>query len=361
MNESLRRQVEEFAFRYGRGYDTYLVTEFNRQYFWGANRCGLVSFVRQGRYVFVIGGLIGPMEHWGELLADFLTFCLAKRYRPSFFNVDGVQASFLRLAGFEVTKVGEDAVIDLAECSWKGKDFEWVRRQTNYCQRQGLIVEELTSDSHTPQQRDALLEEAQQISRDFLRSKPHGGQMRYFVGRFDPANLGRRRMFIARAEQGQGRVEGFLLCNPAHDGKLWAIEMFRQRKDAPRGVVPFLMHRSMCILQAEQTPQVSLCMIPAVRCQEPLEGDSKLLRWFMRMSHYLGPIYDLQGMYHFKSRFRPRFESCYFCAYPKTNLWMLRASLMAWGADRIHPIRLVVRLVKHYFRRDRRATLAQPE
>jgi phosphatidylglycerol lysyltransferase len=189
--------------------------------------------------------------------------------------------------------------------------------------------------------------------------------MRYFVGRYDPAKLGRRRLFIARAKPaadgGAGRIEGFLLANPAFGGDTWAFEMFRQRADAVRGVIPFLMHQSMLAMQAEKTPLASLCMIPALHCQTPLDGDSKLLRWFMKMSHYLGPIYDLQGMYHFKSRFRPRLEPCYLAAYPKATLWMLRASLMAWGADRINPLRLAIRLAKHFFRRKSRATLAKAD
>jgi hypothetical protein len=40
---------------------------------------------------------------------------------------------------------------------------------------------------------------------------------------------------------------------------------------------------------------------------------------------------------------------------------MLRASLMVWGADRMNPFRLAIRLVKQFFRRKSRATLAQPE
>jgi phosphatidylglycerol lysyltransferase len=360
MDAALQELVEEYAFRYGRAYDSYLVVELNRQYFWGSNRSGLISFVRQGRYAFVIGGMLGPPERWSDLLAEFLEFCKARRWRPGFFNVDAEQAAVFREAGFEVTKAGEDAIIDLAGRTWKGKDFEWVRRQSNFCQRQGLVVSEVTAESCSPSERAAIMEETQAISRDFLRSKPHGGQMRYFVGKFNPANLGRRRLFIARAEKGAGRIEGFLLANPAYGGDLWAFEMFRQRHDAVRGVVPFLMHQAMLAMQKEKTPRASLCMIPALNCQAPLEGDSKLLRWFMRMSRYLGPIYDLSGMYHFKSRFRPRFEGCYFAAYPKATLWMLRASLMVWGADRINPFRLAIRLVKHFFRRKSRATLAQP-
>ena len=43
------------------------------------------------------------------------------------------------LAGFQATKWGEEALVDLPDCTWSGKDYEWVRRQSNYCRRQGLV------------------------------------------------------------------------------------------------------------------------------------------------------------------------------------------------------------------------------
>src|SRR5690606_26770062 len=131
---------------------------------------------------FVIGGLLAPREHWPALLSEFLEFCRVKKYRPAFFNIDREQAEVMRSAGFEVTKVGEDAIVDLAACTWKGKDYEWVRRQTNFCLRQGLVVSEVAIDRLAAEERARLLAETEEISRDFLRRKPHGAQMRYFVG-----------------------------------------------------------------------------------------------------------------------------------------------------------------------------------
>jgi len=36
--------------------------------------------------------------------------------------------------------------------------------------------------------------------------------------------------------------------------------------------------------------------------------------------NHLNALFDFAGVYHFKSRFRPRYESRYICAFPRTTL-----------------------------------------
>ena len=40
----------------------------------------------------------------------------------------------------------------------------------------------------------------------------------------------------------------------------------------------------------------------------------------LSLSRYFGFIFDVAGMYHFKSRFRPRFEDRFICACPAMTL-----------------------------------------
>src|SRR5690606_407689 len=143
-------------------------------------------------------------------------------------------------------------------------------------------------------------------SGQFLDRSPHGRTMRYFVGRFDPAGLHRRRVFAAIADGGRirGRVEGFIVCTPYRDGKAWAIEMYRSRSDAVRGTIPFLVHHTMQTLKEEGVEEASLCLMPAAGCEHRRAGDSGLIHAYIRFTHrYLNFILDTPGIYHFKTRF----------------------------------------------------------
>ena len=55
--------LEEFVFRHGPYFDSYLATEPGRWNFWSRNRRGLISYVQHGRVVLAVGGLIAPDDH----------------------------------------------------------------------------------------------------------------------------------------------------------------------------------------------------------------------------------------------------------------------------------------------------------
>ena len=70
----------------------------------------------------------------------------------TFYNIADDDLPLFREAGFQITKWGEEALVDLADCRWEGKAYEWVRRQSNYCRRRGLefaecIREEMSADA----------------------------------------------------------------------------------------------------------------------------------------------------------------------------------------------------------------------
>jgi phosphatidylglycerol lysyltransferase len=280
--------------------------------------------------------------------------------------------------GFQATKLGEEATIDIDQWSCRGKSFEWLRRQVNYCRRQGLSVTQLAREDYSTRGWRSVLAELAQVSAAFLSAKPQAGELRFLDGAFDPESLGRRRIFVARSETGHnnvetghndvdnaqgplGRIEGFLVCNPFHNGRGWAFEIYRQRPDAVRGTIPFLMHEAIQTLREENAQRVSLCLVPGLRADEALPHDSALVRRGLTIgSRYFNFIFDTAGLYHYKSRFRPNFESRYLCARPAVTLgsaWSLVRLLGVLDIDAGKLARVIAHRLRH---RGHRATLAQP-
>ncbi len=358
MDASAIARLEAMAFRYGRSFDSYLVMDLDRLYFWSSGGLAVLGFVLRGAYAVVIGGLIGPDEARESLLTEFMDRCQREGWTACFGMAAEPDLPLFDRHGFQSTKIGEDALIDLRRCTWEGKAYEWVRRQANYCGRQGLVCREVGGpETETGRGRDRMPELAE-ISEQFLDRTPHGRTMRYFVGRFDPGLLHRRRVFAAIAEGGAGRAEAFVVCTPYRDGAGWAIEMYRSRADAVRGATPFLMREVMRAFKEEGVEEVSLCLMPAAGCDARRPGDSWLIHTYARVTHrYLNIVLDTRGIYHFKTRFRPRCESRYCCVWPKASARPLHAMLSAWGTLTFSPWRAVGRGVRRVRVRRQRATL----
>ncbi|HUY33309.1 MAG TPA: DUF2156 domain-containing protein [Pirellulales bacterium] len=354
--------LEEYAYRYGRTYDSYLVNDADRECFWSRDGEGAVGFVRRGRYLKVGGGLLAPDECKGALLAELVEHSERHGQCLSFYNVTDDDLPLFREFGFQVTKWGEEAIVDLPERTWQGKSFEWVRRQTNYCKRQGLALEECRRDELSTVEWGDLLSEFSDMSAALLAAKPQADELRFLDGEFDPSRLGRKRIFVARADEGTGRVEGFLVANPGGNGSFWSFELYRHRPDAVRGTVTFLMHQAMRLLAREGVEGVSLCLLPGLRAGEPRPGDSALARRGLAWGgRYFNFLFDTAGLYHFKSRFRPRYENRYICARPRITLGSAWALIQILGVLDVEP-RKLARIVGHRCRKWlKRTALASPE
>ncbi|MCX6126868.1 MAG: DUF2156 domain-containing protein, partial [Proteobacteria bacterium] len=295
MPKELRERVEHLAYTYGRSYDSYLVTEPDREYFMNSKDDAVISFVTVGRYVNVVGGAIGTDEARAELLKSFLDFCRQNSLTCSFFSILGDEIDQYRGLGFEVTKFGEDFRIDVSKLDWSGKNFSWVRRQVHYVQKNGVVARELRRSDVLEESWNAQLAELREVERGQLATKSQGEPTKVFQGQITSPDLGRRRLFAAY--DSQSRAECFLVCNPIDGGNSWAIEIYRHRLDCTRGSMAFLFHHTLSMLKSEGCQVVSLSMNPAIRCQDPLPGDSALCRNILIFwDKHLNFLLDLRGV-----------------------------------------------------------------
>ena len=347
--------VEDFAARFGSQYDSYLaVGARNRLFFFAEGRKGIVSGVLRGKRLGIFGGILGPRSGWNEVVTELMRDCRLKNIEVSFFAVDNTLRLLLEAHGFGANKFGQGAIVDLAANDWTGKKFEWVRRQTSFCRRHALTVEEISPSDLSAPAWSVLRDEVLQIENNFLSDRSQGGGLRHVVGAFQGQLEGRQRLFTAKNHL-TGNVEAFIVCNPCLNGSRWVLECFRRRPDATRGVIGFLMHQTMCTLKNEGVTQADLCMVPFVNCETPSATENRLVRKLICFAaDHLNWVYDARGLLHFKSRFRPDFEDLYVCASSGVGVGWLYYSIVECRFLDISPANTIRRLVKHIFgRRDR--------
>lgn len=354
MPAELMGKLRAYALEFGETYASYLSTESDREYFWATDRYGVVAFRRMGRYVNVADGLLTDPVNRERLLGDFLAFAANNKWVVSFMNVPRNELNLFRQHGCQVTKCGEEAIVQLELTSWQGKEASWLRRQENYCKRQGVEISEIIPDAADPVYRNEVVPQLEEISKDHIAATLHRREMEFFVSNFSALELEGRRLFVAREA---GRITAFIICNPGLDGDFWAVEVYRRRPDAVRGVVPSVIMHAMRTMKAEGVRYFSLCLSPFLRCT-PVVGDSRVYRfvanfWWRNMNS----IYDVQGIYHFKSRFRPDYREMFLAVHPGVSVRSLLVIAYIWKLFHFNPCRLL----KRSFRSGKARSLALPE
>ncbi|MEZ6034708.1 MAG: DUF2156 domain-containing protein [Planctomycetaceae bacterium] len=338
-----RVRLEMFAFEHATSAETYDIVISNGSYLETPCRNGVISVLPQGRFWHASGSLIAPEEFRPEMVRWLKQVCDSQGNTLAVYSVGADEAPLFVDAGFEVSKFGEEPVLDLGAISWRGKEFEWIRRQTSFCLRAGLEVVEVVVES----ERQALSEELTRIMREDLKPRTYPEPLRLLEGQFDPKRLLRRRLFVARSRT-TGRIEGFLACSPMYNGKTWAFETYRKREDAPRGTIAFLFRDVIDRMQADGVQNVSLCVVPGRGLNvEATAASSKMVRFAMSLWYRrLNFLFNTKGQDYFKSRFRPRYANRYVCVTPKTSVRSMVSFLVATGGIKPHFGNLVRSLLK---------------
>ena len=313
--------VESCAFEHGCYPDSYLITEPDYEHFWDAERTGCIGYYRDGQYLHVVGGVIAPPDRQDEVLRQFTEFSDANRFLSTFFSISETDLPLFRKYGYQTTKFGEHTDLPLDNHSWSGKPHAWVRRQVSFVSRQGLVAREIPLHALLPAERTRVFSQLEEINREHLSARVFQHEIGLLEGRLLPEHFYRRRLFVASEADNPERWQAFVACTPLRGGRAWATELYRNCNQSVRGVIPFLIAALIDQFKAEGSESVSLCMVPAINCGEPLPGDSRLARlslgfWEKRLAF----IFNSRGLYHFKSRFRPVFSPAYLCVRPGVSL-----------------------------------------
>ena len=313
--------LERLAFEHGQAPDSYLAVESHRDCYLAPDHSAAISVVVSGRNVHIFGGILAPPEARRQLIIQLLELAKQSKHIINCYAIGEQDRTLFEDAGWEVTKFGEETSLKLESLAWSGKQYEWVRRQQNYCQRMGLTCREVSHQTMDRELWRELADELFEIQRDDLKNRIYAREMNFLVGKLQPEKLGRRRLFIAENQETR-RIEAFVIANPMRGGQGWGFEMYRKRQDAPRGSVPFLMKWVMDALRTERVEEASLCML-LWKDTHRFKGKrtSPLARWGLLLAYHIGDVfYNTKGITHFKTRFRPDLSNCYVCVTPRITV-----------------------------------------
>ena len=243
-----------------------------------------------------------------------------------FYEVSGRNLPLWVELGLSVNKMGEEAIVRLAEFSLSGSRFKSMRAAYNKRQRDGFDCTLLPAP-HDP----ALLAELRAVSDAWLGSKT-GHEKGFSVGQFEVGYLNRFDIAVVRKDD---RIVAFANIMVSDGGRFVAVDLMRYLPDEASGLMEFMFLGLIEIFKARGAEEFSLGTAPLAGL-----SDRSVARSWNRFGRLIyrhgGAFYNFEGLRAFKQKFQPDWRPRYLVLPPNLSpvLALRDAALLIAGSVR---------------------------
>src|ERR1043165_646251 len=321
-------KLDSWVRQYGTSSSSYVLLEGPKSYFTSPGVDGFLAYQVSGGVALIAGDPVCAPQHARQLIHAFTTAIM----RPvGAYQVSPLMLDAFREEGFADVQIGKEAVFDLNRFTLAGGKMELVRAATNKARREGLVVTE-----HHPFTKDAeaINDELREISAAWLKCNG-SKELGVVLGSLGLDHPSAKRYFIARAEKGTGRIEGFVVCEPIYGRSGYYLDVTRRRPDAVRGTMELLTTEILRLLREERYEMASMGLAPLALLDDPDLLDHPVLARLMRFVYdRVNLNYDFKLLYRYKAKYHPHtWEPRYFCFNQKRiSLSMLYAVIQVRNA-----------------------------
>jgi phosphatidylglycerol lysyltransferase len=301
-------QLDSWVRRYGTNSNSYVLLEGPKSYFTSPGVDGFVAYQISAGIALIAGDPVCAPGDARRLIHDFSSAVM----KPvGAYQVSPAMLEAFRQEGFADVQIGKEAVFALDQFTLCGGKMELVRAATNKAKRAGVVVSE-----HHPFAHDAAPINAQlrEISQEWLKEKGNR-ELGFVLGALGLERPSAKRYFIARSENGAGRIEGFIVCEPIYGRSGYYLDVTRRRPDAIRGTMELLTAEILRRLREEGYEMASMGVAPLALLDDPDLADHPLLTRAMRFVYQrVNSNYDFKRLYRYKAKYHPHaWEPRYFC------------------------------------------------
>jgi len=301
-------KLDSWVRRYGTNSNSYVLLEGPKSYFTSPRVDGFLAYQVSGGIALIAGDPVCAPHQARGLIREFRSAMM----RPvGAYQVSPAMLEAFRAEGFADVQIGKEAIFDLRRFTLAGGKMELVRAATNKARREGVVVSE-----HHPFAKNAaaINNELQEISDAWLACKGNH-ELGFVLGSLGLERPSAKRYFIARSNNGAGRIEGFVVCEPIYRRSGYYLDVTRRRSDAIRGTMELLSTEILHLLGEEGFEMASMGLAPLALLDDPDLLDHPVLAWFMRFVFDKVNIgYDFKLLYRYKAKYHPHtWEPRYFC------------------------------------------------
>jgi len=278
----------------------------DKAYFFNPSRSAGLAYKATAGIALVVGDPAGKRSDLADLLTRFEEFCRVNDWEPAFVHAEKTNASLYKRLGFELQKIGEEAIVDIdhfVKNVMTSKDF---RHIANKFKREKYQAEML-QPPHSP----TVLRRLREVSSDWLKA-PGRAERGFMMGYFNDAYMQQCQITVARDEA--GTIQAFLNRVPSFNPAEANFDFLRHTSGSPGNINDYLMIEFIAHLQHEGIKRLNMGLAPLAGLEAGVSGekDRGAIDAVMSLVYATGNrFYSFKGLKRFKSKYEPAWEDRY--------------------------------------------------
>ena len=316
--------LAEMRSLYGYNEHTY-VLDADQGRVWNAKGRAAVCYVERGNVWVVTGEPLAAEKDLREITRKFVSHARLRRKLVVFLPTSERFARAVAGKNYRIHKIASSPYFDLQKWDPKGNSAKGLRLGLNRARKAGITVERVSDITRGFKREVALLCDG------WLGGRSAGVSFGWLFRLAPFQNADAKRYFAAR--NADGELVGLLAASPipARDG--WYLEDVLRSANAPTGVADLLVFEALRALAADGAKLATLGTVPLSEIgTDDITTKGYLLGRVLDLTRRnLKPIYNIEGLRCFKSKFVPSWwESEYvvvskgYLSAPRTGIAVLR-------------------------------------
>lgn len=280
----------------------------DKRLLFSANKNSFIMFSSQNRSWVSLGGPVGNDDQDQEsLIWDFKSMVKLEQGHAIFYQVSKKNIDWYIDAGFNLFKLGEEAVIKLQDFGTEGPKRSGLRQTKNKGARSGLRLEVVY-----PPYDDQLLERLNSISDQWLELK-NVREKSFSLGRFDKDYINEFPLALVYEHDQVTAFANIMLTQTKQES---TVDLMRYAPEADKNTMEFLFIELMLALKEKGYQEFSLGMAPLSGLTE--YENARLWDRFGLLIYKKGKrFYNFDGLRKFKDKFDPQWEPRYMATTQK--------------------------------------------
>jgi phosphatidylglycerol lysyltransferase len=279
----------------------YFKTSDDKLIFFPESKKAFVAYRISGNFAVVLENPVAETpDAMKDCISEFDRYCYESGMKSIYYRVPEESLDIYKQLRKKNLFLGQEGVVDITAFKLEGGSKKPMRNAINK-----VIDRGFKATIHEAPVKDGVLQKIKSVSDEWLNDMDRS-EIIFSQGMFDWAEL--KQQTIITVESPEEKIVAFLNVIPDYARNEATYDLIRKTKDAPNGVMDFILIELFKYLKSNQTTYVNLGFAPMSGLNDPHTFTEKSMKFayekIRSFSHY-------KGLREYKEKFDPDWHNKY--------------------------------------------------